>query len=155
MAEGRPVSLDALIGKILYLDTNIFIFAVEGGNPWASLLRDLFGAIEQRVVRALTSELTLAEVLAKPFALGAASLVSKYDQLLAEKGSIEVVPISRQILRTSAELQAELEVKLADAIHLATAKHTTCDILLTNDEKLGRKMPAHLKWLSLTNLAAT
>ncbi len=145
---------NAYLGQTLYLDTNIIIFAVEKGNPWTAELGELIAAIDDKDIHACTSELTLAEALTKPFAAGSAALVSKYEQMLAEDGVLDVVPISRQILRTSAEFRARLDVKLADAIHLATAKHIGCDFVLTNDRDLGRKMGADFKWLSLADLSA-
>jgi predicted nucleic acid-binding protein len=39
-----------------------------------------------------------------------------------------------------------------DAIHLATAKQTGCDIVVTNDRHLGRKMGTDFEWLSLADL---
>jgi predicted nucleic acid-binding protein len=146
--------LDSLLGRRVYIDTNVFIFAVESPNPWTAILADFFAAIDDRAVYAFTSELTLAEVLAKPLAATATGLVAKYDQMLAENSVVGVMPISRAVLRSSAELQAQLGLKLADSIHLATAKHVTCDFVLTNDEKLGRKIETSFKWMSLANLSA-
>jgi predicted nucleic acid-binding protein len=145
---------DALLGKRVYLDSNVFIFAVESTNPWTAILADFFAAIDDRAVHAFTSELTLAEVLAKPLAAAANDLVAKYDQMLADNSVIDVVPVSRAILRSSAELQAQLGLKLADSIHVATAKHSACDFVLTNDEKLGRKIEPSFKWLPLAGLSA-
>lgn len=40
IVHGRMGSLNqALAGKQVYLDVNIFIYALEGMEPWASLLR--------------------------------------------------------------------------------------------------------------------
>jgi len=145
---------EPFLGQRLHLDTNILIFAVEGFNPWTAALHDLFVAIDDRAIYTFTSELTLAEVLAKPLAAAAGDLIAKYDQMLAEDSIIGVVPIDRPILRSSAELQAQLGVKLADAIHLATAQQAACDFVLTNDERLARKMESKFKWLSLVHLSA-
>jgi predicted nucleic acid-binding protein len=133
----------------LYLDTNILVFAVEEGNPWTALLRELFAAIDERAIQTFTSELTVAEVLAKPLALGATDLIEKYEVLLSPASLIRVVPVDRTILRAAAELQGQLRIKLADAIHVATAKHSACDCLLTNDERLGTRLDGQIRWLSL------
>jgi len=117
-------------------------------------LNELISAIDNKAIRACTSELTLAEALTKPLAAGSTALVSKYEQMLAEDGVIDVVPINRQILRTAAEFRTRLGIKLADAIHLANAKHTGCDVILTNDLDLGRKVQPDFKWLTLADLSA-
>ena len=59
-----------ILGRTVYLDTNIFIYAVEGYAPEEAFLRELFAALEDGRFTAVTSELSLAEVLVKPFELG-------------------------------------------------------------------------------------
>jgi predicted nucleic acid-binding protein len=58
--------LAALQGQRTYLDTNIWIYAIEGYSTYAPALTDLFSAIDSHQLQAVTSELTLAEVLVKP-----------------------------------------------------------------------------------------
>lgn len=143
------MSWDAFTGDAFYLDTNTLIFAVEQGNPWTATLQELFAAIDARRIHALTSELTMAEVLAKPLALGAVDLIERYEALLAPDSLIRTVPVDRPVLRIAAELQGKLRIKLADAIHVATAKQCACDFVLTNDERLGNRLGTEIRWLSL------
>lgn len=143
---------DSFTGDVFYLDTNIVIFAIEEGNPWSELLRKLFEAIDEGAIRAVTSDLTLAEVLAKPMALEARDVIDKFDQLLAPESVLKVMPIDRPVLRLAAELQAKLGIKLMDSIHVATAKLNECDLFLTDDERLGRRIESELRWLRLSEV---
>ena len=142
----------SFIADTIYLDSNIIIYAIESGNRWFPLLRELFEEIDDRAIHAFTSELTLAEVLSKPFKASAHELIDKYEQVLAPDGLIKVIAIDRPILRTAAALQARLNVKLADAIHLATARSHDCDFFLTNDDRLGRKIAPEFRWLELSQI---
>ncbi|MEH2145360.1 type II toxin-antitoxin system VapC family toxin [Nostoc sp.] len=58
--------LDAIQGTRLYLDTNIWIYALEGYLPFIQDLTQLFQSIEQGNLSVVISELSLAEVLVKP-----------------------------------------------------------------------------------------
>ena len=58
--------LEELEGGKVYLDTNVFIYAVEAVTEYSAAVEALFGLIEDSAVNAVTSELTLAEALAKP-----------------------------------------------------------------------------------------
>jgi hypothetical protein len=87
----------AYFGQTIHLDTNIIIFAGEAGNPWMTALRGLFTAIDRQSIAGVTSELTLAEVLAKPLAQGKNELIAKYDRMLSENSVISVAVISRGI----------------------------------------------------------
>ena len=142
-------------GRTIYLDTNIIVYAIEGKNPWSDLLRELFYAIDARAIHTFTSELTLAEVLAKPLELGAINLVATYEELLASESVVRVIPIDRPILRSAAELCGRMRVKLADAIHVSTALQIGCKFMLTNDEQFGQRIQAPLQWLSLSQVMAS
>jgi uncharacterized protein len=146
---------DTFEGRALYLDTNAIIYAIEGENQWSSLLRLLFEAIDRRAIHAFTSELTLAEVLTKPLELGAIELVATYEELLSPYSLVSVIPIDRPILRSAAEFAAKLRIKLADAIHVATAMQAACNFVITNDEQLGQRLPTPLQWVSLAQVAAS
>ena len=148
------MSWSGFVGDTLYLDTNIFILAVERGNPWSKMLRELFEAIDQRAVDVFTSELTIAEVLAKPLSLGENDLANKYDKLLSANSIVKVFPIDRAILWSAAALQGRLAIKLMDAIHLATAKASACNFFLTCDQRLGAKIEEELRWLSLDKVGS-
>ena len=58
---------ERLGGRSVYLDSNVFIYAVEGMEPYQADLRNLFVQIASSKIIAVTSVLTLAEVLVKPF----------------------------------------------------------------------------------------
>jgi uncharacterized protein len=141
-------------GRTLYLDTNIVVYAIEGKNPWSDLLRELLLAIDARAIHTFTFELTIAEVLAKPLELGAIDLVATYEELLAPESLVRVIPIDRPILRSAAELCGGRRIKLADAIHVATAPQIGCEFMLTNDEQFGQRVQAPLQWLSLSHVMA-
>ncbi len=84
----------------------------------------------------MTSEITLAECLVKPFADKDIFAVETYMALLGEQPGLPVVPISRPILLSAAQLRAEMKLKLPDAIHVATAKWAECSAFITNDRRI-------------------
>lgn len=52
--------LKAIEGQSVYLDTNIFIYAVEYHPEFIDIVKALFSVIDRGAARAITSELTLA-----------------------------------------------------------------------------------------------
>jgi predicted nucleic acid-binding protein len=143
------MSWDRFAGEAIYLDTNIVIFAIESREPWFNVLRPLFEAFDRGSIRAITSELTVAEALAQPIAAGNDDLISRYRELFAFDSSLETVPVNRAILMLAAEIRGRLRLKLVDAIHIATARLTGCNHFLTQDERLGRAMGNEPHWLQL------
>ena len=142
----------ALPGSVLYPDSNIFIYAVERSHRWLAAAEDLLGAVEEGRVRAVASELALAEVLAKPFADRNATHIVQYQSLLSSGGGLTMASISRDVLVLAAQLRGEYALKLFDSIHVATARSTHCNYFLTQDERLGRALADRPKWLKLSEI---
>ena len=126
----------ALAGKQVYLDVNIFIYALEGMEPWASLLRQAFTGMETGEWQAVTSELSLAESLVRPFQLGRQDLVQLYRAALSNRDCLRLVPLDASILVSAARLRALHGFKLPDAMHAATAQAQGFDILPARDVQL-------------------
>lgn len=142
----------AVTNEAVYLDSNIFIYAVQKSDRWAKPAEALLKAIDEQKVRAVASELVLAEVLSKPFALGNTRHIEQYQRLLSTGSGLSMVNVSRDVLVLAAELRGEMGLKLLDAIHLATARYANCDYFLTEDERLGRALSGEPRWLKLSEI---
>lgn len=127
--------MSQVVGQKLYLDTNIFIYALEEIDPWGEVTKKILGAIDAGDCLAATSELTLAECLVKPLELGRTEIAQMYLDFLQNRRSLEVVPVSRPILTEAARLRAVSRLRLPDAIHAATAVRQGCTRLVTNDQR--------------------
>jgi predicted nucleic acid-binding protein len=102
----------------------------------ADNLGDLFGIGSLAIVAVFTSELALAETLAKPFETGRDDIARVYEEMLSSSSWLSVLSVERTILIEAARLQARLALRLPDAIHVATAAAAACDVLLSNDRRL-------------------
>lgn len=85
----------------------------------------------------VASDLSRLECRVKPRRDANHTLVRAYD-LYFDTVCAEVVPLSRAVLEPAADLRANFGFKTPAAIHLAAAITTKCDVLLTNDQRLGR-----------------
>jgi predicted nucleic acid-binding protein len=134
---------DALQQRV-YIESNVFIYAVEGVAATASPARRLIASLRARSGIMHTSEITLAEVLAPPRRPGAWPLHMKrraYLDLFVGSGVITLVPISRSILLETADLRTVTNLKLPDAIHLASAIRMKSKFLVSGDTDF-RRLPA-------------
>lgn len=119
--------------RFIYLDANVFIYAVEGDREIADPLRDLFDLFRTRRAVGVTSELTLAEVLA-----GAVEVRRRtYLNLIVWSRIFDLQPVTRDVLVETAEyLKHSGMPKLPDAIHVVTAIRTGCRSILSADARL-------------------
>lgn len=133
-----------ILGSRLYLDTNLFMYAVEGHEQYAEVLGRLFGIIATQKIPVLTSELTLAECLVMPLKTGNTVLAARYQQHLRTHAGLECIAVSREILLEAARLRAMTNMKLPDAIHVATAVVMQCDMFISNDKGIRTPEPLRL-----------
>jgi predicted nucleic acid-binding protein len=133
----------------LYLDANILILLGEGRDERAALLTEL--AVAQREGETpflCTSELTLAEVLVKPYRDGDDRLITQYENWMVPGGFIEIGPVHGSALRYAAVLRSQYKaIKLPDAIHISTAIGFGCSQLLSGDRRLHDRIELfHTRW---------
>ncbi len=143
-------SVSGFAGDKVYLDTNVFIHFVEGHPSYGARLKALFNAIQVQATTALTSELTLAEVLVKPLAEGKSKIVTVYETLLSGAGPIRVMPVDRAVLLQSARVRARHGGRAFDAIHVATAALFECAYFLSADARI--RVPDELRLVGLSEL---
>jgi predicted nucleic acid-binding protein len=119
----------------VFLDTNFFIYLIQGTGVQAVRARHLLNAFSSRKDHIMTSVMTLGELLVQPLRLGDKLLVERYKRLLRGPG-ISVLPFLEVSAETFARIRVDKRVKPPDAIQLAVASTASCDLFLTNDERL-------------------
>src|SRR3954471_24626301 len=108
-------------GGPVYLDANVFIDLIEGDDTISTPIEPLVQTLRQQPGSAITSELTLAEVLAPSKGRKRPPHVKRlYLNLLVWGRFIDLHPVSRGVLYETANLRATKatsKMKLLDAIY--------------------------------------
>jgi predicted nucleic acid-binding protein len=125
---------------IVYVDANPFIYLVQGNEEDARPVKKFFDFLRTKPGSAVTSELTLAEVLPK---YTVPDQRRAYLELIVWSGLFDLRPVTRLILTETAAYRrvSTVErpdgtfsmVKLPDAIHVVTAIRAQCNHLLSKD----------------------
>jgi predicted nucleic acid-binding protein len=125
--------MNGMTERLVYLDANVFIYAVEGDDQIAGPLRDLFNLFRSGRAIGVTSELTLAEVLA-----GATDMRRRtYLDLIIWSRIFDLQPVTRDVLLETVEYRRHSGMpKLPDAIHAVTAIRAGCRSILSADARL-------------------
>jgi predicted nucleic acid-binding protein len=126
--------VEALVkARRVYVDANPIIYFLEDQNDMRRLARSAYHVLIANEAQLITSEFTLAECLHGAFKRQNALLIERYQHLFETTDVFDVVPVHRGVLKFAAKLAPEKGLKLADAIHFATAYISDCDVFLTND----------------------
>ena len=118
------------------LDSSIFIYFIEEHPVYLPLVEPLFEAMDRGELEAVTSSLTLLEVLVIPFRFANAALIERYETLLTRSRGLRLVDLDRSFLRFVAQIRASTRVKVPDAMQLAAAMTAGCQVFLTNDDRI-------------------
>lgn len=121
---------------LVALDTTPFIYHLEDTAPYSDLTEALFAWIARPGGRAVTSTLTLLEVLVGPYRARDEARVNEFYARLTTFPHLEWVPPSFEVADRAAGIRAAHGTRVPDAIHLATARAAGATLLLTNDARL-------------------
>jgi predicted nucleic acid-binding protein len=119
------------------IDTAPFIYFIEEHPAFLKVLDELFELIDSGKVTAVTSGITLLEVLVMPLRAGNRPLAERYRELLTRSRGLELVPVDEAVLVAAAQLRAAYQrLRTPDALQLGTALVTGCTTFVTNDREL-------------------
>jgi predicted nucleic acid-binding protein len=118
------------------LDSSIFIYFLEENPELLPVVEPVFTAIAGGTITAVTSSLTLLEVLVQPLRRALPALAEEYEQILTQSSGLRLVPLDLRLLRAAAHLRAATQLKTPDAVHIASALMTGCTAFLTNDRRI-------------------
>ena len=127
-----------LKGKIIGLDTMIFIYHFEENQIYSPLTFSIFESLEKGNFNALTSILTLLEILVKPKREGNLILSERYKILFETFPNLQVKTIDKNIADVASGLRANYNINTPEAIQVATSLEAQADIFITNDASLKK-----------------
>ena len=124
--------------KIIGLDTAPFIYYIEDVTPYADLLDPVFSLLENHALRAVTSTVTFAEILTKPFADKNFSMADEIKFTLKSFSSLSVASIDEKLAEAAALIRARHAIRLPDALQSAAAIQGEATLVITNDKRLKK-----------------
>jgi len=142
--------ISRLKGKNIFLDTAPLIYFIEGNSEFQECLKELFALIDNDEILAITSTITLLEVLVKPLRENRKDLVSKYTHVLTSSKGLDICDLNISIAKEAAQLRSKYNLKTPDSIQIATAKVNSAEYFITND--LHLKSISEIKVLVISDL---
>jgi predicted nucleic acid-binding protein len=122
------------------LDTGVVIYAVEGHPKYLELSHQIFHWIQAPSGKAVTSTITMAEALARPYRLQDIAAVDKFYALLLTYPHLDWIQPTLAIADRSARMRAQYNLRTPDAFQAATAVTAGATALLSNDP-IFRRIP--------------
>lgn len=129
---------DQVSGLKIGIDTAPFIYFIERHITYSGILRPVFCEIDAGNIEAITSTITILEVLVHPFRTGNEDLAERYREILLHSRGITTIEIINEISEIAARLRAKHSIKAPDALQIGASIFTGPHAFLTNDSDLKR-----------------
>ena len=136
-----PPSLKALEKALkdvtrLGIDSAPVIYFIDQNPRYVALVDELFQRVASGSLTAVTSTITITEVLIHPLRQGHHELRDSYLELLLGADNLSTLAVDAGMAAMAADMRARYTMRTPDALQIACAIAAQCDAFLTNDKRL-------------------
>jgi predicted nucleic acid-binding protein len=128
----------AIRDKIIGIDTMVFIYHLEDHPDYSHLTDRIFEAVENGKYHAITSVITLLEILIKPKRDNSLLVAKDYKNLLLTFPHLKIFDLDVNISDIASDFRAKYGIKIPDAIQIATTIYGGSKSFITNDNSLKK-----------------
>ena len=120
----------------VFLDTTPIIYFLDEDINFGNKVENILSSILKSERKIITSSITCMEYLTYPYKTNNIEKINAFFDFVHDC-NIPIYSIDKTIARKAAKIRAEYKaLKAMDALQLATACITGCDLFLTNDKQL-------------------
>jgi predicted nucleic acid-binding protein len=120
------------------LDTSIFIYHLEPNPKYLAYTDIIFSWLEAPESRAITSTITMTELLVLPYREGDEQRADDFYGLLSTYPNLDWIAPNLEIAELAARIRGLYRLRTPDALQAATAAHSQTTGLITNDAVFER-----------------
>ena len=120
------------------LDTSVFIYQLEANPRYVLLTDHVFAWLERTDHSAVTSTITMTELLVQPYRDSAEERVDAFYALLSTYPNLDWIAPGLEVADLAARIRAQHRLRTPDALQAATAVQAQVTGLLTNDPVFER-----------------
>lgn len=130
--------VEELRGLRICIDTAPIIYLIEKHPRYLNVVRPVFAEIDAGKIEAITSTITLLEVLVQPFKIKNETLAERYREILLYSEGLTTFEIIHEVSEMSSKLRAKYSIKTPDAIQIAVGILYGAVKFVTNDPALKK-----------------
>ena len=136
--------------KRVYVDTSPFIYYLENSALYMDKMKHFFEICLDKNIQIVTSVITVEEYLVFPYASGKVEFIENFKRFI-EYMNINVINIDSRIAEHAAKIRSRNKYfKAMDALQIAAAIASGCDMFFTNDKQLRQEK--ELPCMTIDNL---
>lgn len=123
----------------VFVDTSPIIYYLENSSLYLDAMLGFFQMCIEKDIQIVTSVITVEEYLVFPYANNQMELADNFKRFI-EHLNIQVVDIDSNIAEQAAKIRGKYKAfKAMDALQIAVAVVSGCDMFFTNDKQLRQE----------------
>jgi predicted nucleic acid-binding protein len=130
--------VDELRETRVCIDTAPVIYFIEKHPKYLNVVKPVFTEIEAGNIDAITSTITLLEVLVQPLKTENETLAERYREILLYSKNLTTFEIVHEVTEVAAKLRAKYTIRTPDAIQIAVGVLYGAVKFVTNDSLLKK-----------------
>lgn len=130
--------VDELRGSRIFIDTAPIIYFIEKNHRYLNIVRPVFVEIDAGKIEAITSTITLLEVLVLPFKTKNERLAERYREILLYSEGLTSFEVLHKVSEMASKLRAKYSIKTPDAIQVGLGVLYGAEKFVTNDPDLKK-----------------
>lgn len=125
--------------KRVFVDTAPIIYYLENSSLYMDSIKKFFTKCIEENIQIVTSSITVEEYLVFPYSSGKMEFADNFKRFI-QYMNIEVVDIDSNIAEHGAKIRGRYKnFKAMDALQIASAIVSGCDMFFTNDKQLRQE----------------
>ncbi len=124
--------------NLIALDTCVWIYHFEDHPIYQQWTKQILQTVSSGKCAAVTSEISLLEILVHPLRLELDHVVNNYQVMLDNFPNMTLCPVNRNVTLKAAALRAKYGLRTPDSLIIATAIVEGASLIVTNDSKWKR-----------------
>lgn len=125
--------------KKVFIDTAPIIYYLENNAQYKDSMKKFFTQCLEKEITIVTSVITIEEYLVFPYSSGKIKFADNFKAFL-EYMDIKIVNINSAIAEQGAKIRGQYKnFKAMDALQIAAAIVSECDMFFTNDKQLRQE----------------
>ena len=125
--------------KRVFIDTAPIIYYLENSSLYMDVIKKFFTKCIEENIQIVTSSITVEEYLVLPYSSGKMEFADNFKRFF-QYMNIEVVDIDSNIAEKGAKIRGQYKnFKAMDALQIASAIVSGCDMFFTNDKQLRQE----------------
>ena len=125
--------------SLVFLDTMVFVYALEHHPTYSAAVATILHMVESGELHAITSSLTLAEVLTGPAYAQNLEALNDYELYLSNFPNLTLQSVESKHACVIVQVRSSTRLLTPDAIQIAVAMAANVDAVISNDKMWSGK----------------